>query len=174
MADAATELPIRTRDAAAPAVRPGDWRPRDYLQRAVDRLFDDFGRGFPRLRDRWLEVEPFAAGDLSYPTADMTESDGGFEIAVELPGIDEKNVDVTVQDGVITIAGQKREHHEEERRHYYLSERRFGSFRRSFRVPDSVDTDRIEAQFQKGLLKVTLPKTAAARQPEKKVPVKTG
>ncbi len=75
-------------------------------------------------------------------------------------------------DGRLTIQGEKQEEKEEKKKDYYLHERHFGSFRRSFEVPESVDADKIEASFKKGVLRLTLPKKPEAIKPEKKIEVK--
>ena len=103
---------------------------------------------------------------------DFAETEKGYEVTAELPGMDEKNIEVKFVDGVLTIKGEKQEEKEENERDYHLQERRFGSFERYFRLPDSVDKDKIEATFKKGLLTVTLPKSTEAQKAEKKIEVK--
>ena len=87
-----------------------------------------------------------------------------------MPGIDEKNVEIKVANQTLTIKGEKKE--EKEEKDYYLSERRYGSFQRSFQIPDSVDAGKIEASFAKGLLTVKLPKTTEAQKVGKKIEIK--
>ena len=91
------------------------------------------------------------------------------EISAELPGIDEKNVEVKVADDILTIKGEKQEEKEEKTKDYHLSERSFGSFQRAFQVPSGVDTDKIDAKFSKGILTVTLPKSTEAQKAPAKV-----
>jgi HSP20 family protein len=91
-----------------------------------------------------------------------------------LPGLDEKNVEIKLSNGNLTIKGEKKEEKEEREKEYYLSERRYGSFQRTFRVPESVDNDKIDASFKLGVLAVTLPKSPAAKQSEKQISVKAG
>lgn len=173
MADTSTKLPVRSEKPESAPVPARSPRPLETLQHAVDRLFEDFDRGFfPTLRQRWFDDEPFRSGELAVPAADMTETDKAYELSMELPGADEKNIDVTVSNHMLIISGEKIEEKEEKRRDYFLSERRYGSFRRSFRIPEGVDTDRIDAAFTKGVLKLTLPKAPSAQQPEKKISVK--
>jgi HSP20 family protein len=86
--------------------------------------------------------------------------------------MDEKNVEVKFADGVLTVKGEKQEEREEKKKDYYLNERNFGSFQRSFQVPDGVDADKIEASFKKGVLTVTLPKSAESQKAAKKITVK--
>jgi HSP20 family protein len=88
--------------------------------------------------------------------------------------MDESNIDVKFADGLLTIKGEKSEEKEEKKKDYYLSERRYGSFQRSFPVPESVDTDKIEAKFANGVLTVRLPKSAEAQKNEKKIAIKKG
>ena len=90
-------------------------------------------------------------------------------MTAELPGMDEKNIEVKVADGVLTIKGEKREETEKKEKDYYLQERRFGSFERRFEVPESVEADKIEASFKKGVLTLTLPKKVEAQKPAKKI-----
>jgi HSP20 family protein len=86
--------------------------------------------------------------------------------------MDEKNIEVKVVDGGLTIKGEKKDEREEKKKDYYLSERSYGSFERYFRLPESVDADKIEASFKNGVLTVTLPKKAEALKPAKKIEVK--
>ena len=103
---------------------------------------------------------------------DLVEKEKEYEISAELPGIDEKNVEIKVANHMLTIKGEKTEEKEEKKKDYYLSERRFGSFQRSFALPEGVDADKIEANFVKGVFTVKLPKTAEAQKAEKKITVK--
>jgi HSP20 family protein len=91
--------------------------------------------------------------------------------SAEMPGLDEKNIEVNVANSVLTVKGQKEEEKVEKKEDFRLRERRFGSFARSVRIPDA-DADRIEASFKNGVLKVTLPKKPEARKPVKKIEVK--
>ena len=84
---------------------------------------------------------------------------------------DENNIDVKFADGALTIKGEKRDEKEEKKKDYYLSERSYGSFQRSFRVPDGVDADKIRASFKNGVLTVILPKSAEAQKSEKKIAI---
>ncbi len=168
-----TKLPV-TKKAGEPVFAGEAWRPFDALKKEVDRLFDNFGDDFwgrPFRSFAGLErslAKQFAAA----PAVDVAETDKSYEITAELPGMDEKNVEVSLADGGITIKGEKKEETEEKKKDYYLSERRYGSFKRYFALPDGVDAAKIEATFRNGVLKVTLPKTAEAQQPAKKIEVK--
>jgi HSP20 family protein len=172
MADTATKLTVK-RDAqqekqqAPTAVR----HPFLSLRREMDRLFDDFDRGI------WLtpfhrplfEIGPAWAAN---PAVDIAENEKAFEITAELPGLDEKDVEVKVANGGVTIKGSKTEEKEEKNKNYHLQERRFGSFQRYFTIPDGVDADKIEATFKKGVLTVTMLKKPEAQKAEKKIEIK--
>lgn len=176
MSDTPTKLPIRNERKAPTRAEPANWRPFEALRQEVDRLFDDF------YRNDWLR--PFRAPpagapasisrsfEWSAPAVDIVEQDKAFEITAELPGLDEKNIEVVMRNGNIAIRGEKRDEKEEKSGDYYLRERQFGSFERTFALPDGVDADKIEARFSKGVLTVTLPKSAEAQKPEQKVTVK--
>jgi HSP20 family protein len=175
MAEAITKLPVKTEEGKSPGVAP--WRPFETLRREIDRLFEDldggmwrsrFGRPMFDLQPLWPRESSWAAA----PAVDIAETDKAYEIAAELPGMDEKNIEVKFADGVLTIKGEKKEEKEEKKKDYYLSERSYGSFQRSFQVPDGVDTDKIEASFKKGVLTVALPKSAEAQKAAKKIDVK--
>jgi HSP20 family protein len=176
MAEAATKFPVKTEEKKVG--RPTEWRPFESLRREVDRLFDDFGVGSWRspFGRGLFDVEPFWRGEVSWgkaPAVDIAESDKAYEITAELPGMDESNIDVKFSDGTLTIKGEKKDEKEEKKKDYYLSERRYGSFQRSFGVPDDVDADKIEAHFKNGVLTVTLPKRPEAQKSEKKIAIKT-
>lgn len=177
MVETATRLPVKTEKSPAPAPA-GNWAtPFESLRREVDRLFEDFhpfdfrlpstrslfGRELPSLRNPGWPVAP---------AMDLVEKDKEYEITAELPGIDEKNVEIKLANHMLTIKGEKREEKEEKDKDYYLSERRYGSFQRSFQLPEGVDADKIDATFAKGVLTVKLPKTAEAQKAEKKIAVK--
>jgi len=169
-----TKLPI-VKKPGEPALVGDVWRPFEALRKEVDRLFDDFGgddfwrrpfRSLAGLEKGW--AQKFVAT----PAADVAETEKAYEITAELPGIDQKNIEVNVASGGITIKAEKREETEEKKKDYYVSERRYGSFERYFGLPEGVDTDKIEATFKNGVLKVTLPKTVEAQKAAKKIEVK--
>ena len=173
MAENITKLPVKIEKTTTPT--PQAWQPFESLRREIDRMFDDFGGGLWRSPFRGSFFAPFQRAEVALatlPAVDVIETDKGYEITAELPGIDEKNVDVKFANGVLTIKGEKQDEKEEKKKDYYMRERSFGSFERSFEVPDSVDTDKIEATFRKGVLTLTLPKSAEAQKAEKKIAVK--
>lgn len=178
MVEGVTKLPAKTEEKTERSSALREWRPFASLRQEIDRLFDDFGQGFwgSPFRRSVVDFEPRWAREIALgiaPAVDVVEKDKAFEITAELPGLDEKNIEVKVANGGLTIRGEKKEEKEEKEKGYYLSERRFGSFERYFRVPEGVDTDKIEASFKKGVLTVTLPKKPEAQKPEKKIEVKS-
>jgi HSP20 family protein len=126
MAEPATKLSVKTEEGkAGPSTR--EWHPLESLRREVDRLFEDFDGGFwRRPRGRSLfEIPPIFRGETSWGTApavDFVEKDKHYEVTAELPGLDEKNIEVTVANGMLTIKGEKKEEKEEKKKDYYLSE----------------------------------------------------
>ena len=136
------------------------------LQREIDRLFDDFTRGFPSLGT-------FTGDGMSkmLPTMDVSETDKEIEITAELPGLEEKDVQVNLADNILTIRGEKKAEKEQKDKNYHLVERSYGSFERSLELPEGVNADAIKANIDKGVLKVVVPKPAPAQV--KKVEVKS-
>lgn len=177
MAEAATKLPIKTE--APPVTQPtkaADWQPFDALRNQVDRLFHDFQTGFlqaPFFRPS-SDIESFWRRDLGFnvtPAIDIVEKDKAYEVTAELPGLDVKNIDLQLSNGMLTIKGEKQEEKEEKTKDRYVSERRYGSFRRSLQIPGSIDVEKIEASYKSGVLTVTLPKSQEAQKKEKTIPV---
>ena len=134
------------------------------LRQEMNRLFDDALRGLPA----------FPANDAAVlvPSIDVKETEKAFEVEAELPGVDQKDVNVTYANGLLTIKGEKKAETEETNAGYHFSERSYGSFQRSFSI-DDVDTDKIEANFDRGVLRVTLPKAPAAAAKTKKIEIQT-
>lgn len=144
------------------------------MRREVDRLFEDFDGGLWRapFRHSLFDYAPFGRfGAPALPVVDIAEKDGEYQITAELPGLDEKDVEVKVANGGLTIRGQKKEEKDETKKGYHLAERRYGAFERSFAIPEGVDADKISASFSKGVLTVSLPKTAEAQKREKKIAI---
>ncbi|MBR0914584.1 Hsp20/alpha crystallin family protein [Bradyrhizobium japonicum] len=167
-----TKLPVtKTTTSPAPAGEP--WRPFQALKSEIDQIFDDFGNGFWNRPFRSLaRLERDFSKSIAAPAVDVAESEKAYEITAELPGLDEKNIDVKLVNDGLTIRGEKKEETEEKKKDYYVSERRYGSFERYFTLPDGVNVDKIEATFKNGVLKVVLPKTEEAQKPAKTINVK--
>jgi HSP20 family protein len=179
MAEAPAKIPVKTEEKPAKAPSALQARqPFDSLRREVDRLFEEFDLGFWRspFRRSVFDIEPLWRREWTWgavPAVDIAEKDKAYEITAELPGMDEKDIEVKIAAGNLTIKGEKHEEKEEKKKGYYLQERHYGSFGRRFRIPEGVDADKIEASFKRGLLRVTLPKTPEAQKPEKKIKVKS-
>jgi len=177
--EAEQEVPVKTTDPTVPSSATQMWRPFENLRHEVDRLFDDFYTRLPfrpPFRRPAFDVEPFWAPQswVTVPAVDFVEHDDAFEMTADLPGLDEKSIELKVANGVLTIKGEKTEDKEEKKGDFHLRERRVGSFERSFRIPETVDTDKIEASFKQGVLTVKMPKTADAQKSAKKIEVKGG
>ena len=121
------------------------------LRYEMDRLFEDAFGGRSRSVSGWT------------PATDLVETDAAYEVSLELPGFDREDIEVTVDQGVLTIAGQRTEEHEDEERTYHLRERSLGRFSRSFSLPSSVSAEEVSATYRDGVLRVRLPKQEEAR-----------
>ena len=139
-----------------------------------------FPQGWPQMGMRSLmDFEPLRGeagmklgSVLQGIRADISETDTEYDISVELPGIDEKDIEIDVSEGMLTMNAEKREEREEKKKNYHLTERSFGSVRRSFRVPEGVNVSKIKADFSKGVLHMMLPKTTEAKAKQRKIPVR--
>lgn len=156
------------------------------LREEVDHLFDnffsgfelgpfgDFGRSmrtapFRRFEDAFAGIN--ATHGLMNIKADVRETDDVYRIEAEMPGVEEDGVDVSVSDGTLTVSGEKKEEKKEDREDYHLTERHYGSVKRTFPVPDTVDLSKAEASFKNGVLHITLPKKALVKAKAKKIPI---
>ena len=164
-------IDIKRHHHAVPALT-GTWR--DFRQE-IDRLFDRFSEGFDSVSLQPFTsmqklFEPLAAG-FAHLSVDVAEGEKAYTISAELPGVSEKDVEVSVSDNMLVIKGEKRQEKEDKSNNHYISERSYGSFRRLFSLPPGTDADKIEAQFRNGILTVTVPK-AVEKQERRKVEVK--
>ena len=143
------------------------WRPfggeLSSLRREMDRMWDRFF-GETTLARR--------IGEEWWPSVDMSETKDNYVIKAELPGLEAQDVDVSISGDVLTIKGEKKKEEEEKDEHHHYVERYYGSFQRSFRLPANVKSDKIDASFDKGVLKVTLPKVEEAKKKKIEVKVK--
>jgi HSP20 family protein len=141
------------------------WRPFEFdrIRREMDRIWDSFLEGRPVRRveeDReWL------------PSVDVSETKSDLVIKAELPGLDSKDIDISMNNGYLTIRGEKKNEKEEREESYHLIERNYGLFTRSVRLPKEVQSDKITASFKNGVLKITLPKSDEAKKKEIKIKV---
>lgn len=141
------------------------WRPFGELspyRRESGRLLDRFfGSPFFDIRQTHL-----------VPPLEVTEDKDNYLVKMELPGVEEKDVSITLTDGTLTIKGEKRTEKEEKNDMCYCSERSYGSFQRSVELPSTIDTEKVKAHYDKGVLEVRLPKTEEVKPREVKIEVK--
>lgn len=150
-------------------VRKEEDNPFALMQREMNRVFDSFSRNwglgsFPELTGSFM------------PRLDVTENARAFTVTAELPGMSEKEIDLSISGDTLTIRGEKKEEKEEKDKdkNYYYSERSYGAFLRTIPLPRQVEADKVSASFKKGVLTITLPKTAAAMESTKRIDVRTG
>ncbi|MFP4638629.1 MAG: Hsp20/alpha crystallin family protein [Spirochaetaceae bacterium] len=133
----------------------------DRLRDEINRIFDEDWFGGPGMLDR-----TFA------PSLDVRDEDDQVEVTAELPGVDRKDIDVSVSGNVLTIKGEKKDEHEEEKGGYYHRERWSGSFQRSVTLPDAIDADKVNAEMKNGVLHISFPKREEVKP--KQISVKSG
>lgn len=155
-------VPRRRREERSLAERAPE--PFGYLRNQINRVFDDFW-GEPWLGPR----NEMAAG--FWPQVDVTETDKEIKVSAEIPGVEPKDLDVTVEDNMLTIKGEKKYEREEKEKGQYRMERSYGSFQRAIELPAEVDESRAKAEFKKGVLRLTLPKRPGAQSRRKKIPI---
>src|SRR5262245_32811379 len=150
------------------------WHPRRNLQREINQIFDQFDRGWRPLQRSMFGFEPFTQFETvwSSPAVDVVDKEKSYEITAEVPGMAPENLEVKLVNGRLVIKGEKKETTEEKHGETELSERRYGSFERTFSVPEGVDANKIEATLNAGVLTIALPKTTEAQKPVKKIEVK--
>jgi HSP20 family protein len=148
-------------------VRREEDNPFATMQREMNRIFDSFNRNWG------LGAFPEFTGSFM-PRLEVSEDAKAFTVTAELPGMSEDEIDLSISGDVLTIRGEKKEEKEDKNKNYYYSERSYGSFMRSIPLPGQVESDKVSASFRKGVLMITLPKTTAAVESSKKIPVKTG
>ncbi len=135
------------------------------LFREIEKTFEDFSRRTP--------LASFTAAGLA-PKIDVSESKDGIDVTAELPGVEEKDIDITLSNDVLTIRGEKKVERDQKEKNWHVVERSYGSFSRSIALPFEADMTKVEAKFDKGVLKVHLPKSAEAAKKEKKIEIKKG
>ena len=140
------------------------------FQKEVNRLFDNFSENMFSLSPMRRNLQDVSA---VYPKMDVSETDEEFKISAELPGMDEKDIDVSVSRDVLTIKGEKKAEKEEKKPSYYRMERTYGTFQRSIPLPEGVEKDQVKATFKKGVLNVVIPKSEKTVKESKKVEIKT-
>jgi len=149
-----------------PSHRREDAGPFAELHKQMDELFDDWARS----------VRPPVAtrreAGLLRPTIDVSETEDAFKVSAELPGVEEKDVDVTVSDDRLTIKAEKRKESEEKDERFHRVERSYGAFERTMTLPPGVDTENVNAEMKNGTLTITIPKTQRMKEHTRKIAVK--
>jgi HSP20 family protein len=143
------------------------WDPFRELEEMSDRL----NRMFARPATRTNGKETMIVADWT-PTVDISETDGEYQIKAEIPDVKKEDVKVTLEDGVLTIQGERKQEKEEKGKKYHRIERSYGSFVRSFSLPDVIDEEKVKAEFKDGVLSLHLPKSEKAKP--KAIEVKVG
>ncbi len=132
------------------------------FRREVNRLFDNF----------FTQPLRFSDDDGSFsPTVDISETDANIKVKAELPGMDEKNVELLLDENSLTIRGEKKDESERTEEGIQIKESSFGRFERIIPLPTEIESERVDAKFKRGVLTVTLPKTEKAKKARKKIPV---
>jgi HSP20 family protein len=134
------------------------WDPLKELEEVSNRLNRFFGRSVTHTGSS-QDMQPLPEWT---PATDISETDAAYLIKAEIPGVQKEDVKVTLHEGVLTISGERRQEKEEKGRKYHRIERSYGSFVRSFRMPEDADESAVKAEFKNGMLKLTLPKSAFA------------
>ena len=164
-----TNVPVRQDPRPKREEMPAPRRHIDSLRTEIERLFDAFEPA------RWMDF-PFArlpqADDGLSPAMDLSENGKAYALRIEIPGIDPARIEVKLSNGSLSISGEKSSEAQEQGDDFHISERSWGSFRRTVRLPEDVDRDAIEASCSNGVLTVILPKSAKALAAERKIDVK--
>lgn len=135
------------------------------VRREIERAFDDYGRNWPAIKDlskRGLHVK-----------VDVSETDASIDVKAEIPGVDAKDIDIKLQDNILTIKGEKKQEKEDTKKDYHITERTYGSFSRSFTLPADVEVSKVAATFTNGMLNITLPKSHDSKTGSIAIPIKS-
>ncbi|MER9439863.1 Hsp20/alpha crystallin family protein [Mesorhizobium sp. M0340] len=159
----------RENNQAPSLFRSGDRDPFLTLHREMNRLFDEAFRGFDT---RLPSLGGFSAARASWPSVEISDSEKEIRVTAEIPGMDEKDVELLLDDGVLTLRGEKREETEDKDRQF--SERFYGRFERRIPLGYEVDEEKVNAAFRNGVLSVTLPKTEHAQAKAKRIAINGG
>ena len=134
------------------------------IQREINRMFNGFFRGSAWDEDTLVPT-------FWMPSVDVAEHDNEYVVKVELPGVSKDDVNITMQDSVLTIRGEKKEEKETKESSYHRVERSYGSFQRSFTLPTTVKSDKVNASYKDGILTISLPKTEETKPKQIEVKV---
>lgn len=175
MAKNKEKTPAKTESAEQRPVEQRAWAPFWDLREEIENLFDDFASGNALAPFRgWRRPGRALSTGAALPRLDVIDKEDAVKLVAELPGLEDKDIDVQVTDSTLTLSGEKKEETEkgDKEGDYYVCERRFGSFRRSIPLPEGIDQDKIDAHFRNGVLTVNLPKKPEAKAPSRKIEVK--
>ncbi len=136
------------------------------LFREIEKTFDDFSRRAP-----FVGVSATGEG-LRAPKIDVSEADDAIDVTAELPGVEEKDIDITLLEDVLTIRGEKKDERDDKDKNWHVVERRYGAFSRSIALPCEPDASKVEAKFSNGILHIHLPKSADIAKKEKKIEIR--
>jgi HSP20 family protein len=162
-------IPWGRSNGQAPTVfRDEDRNPFLSLHREMNRLFDDVFRGFDGHLPAVSSLSSFSA---AWPKVEISDSDKEIKVTAEIPGLEEKDVEVLLEDGVLTLKGEKRSEVEDKEKHF--SERFYGHFERRIPLGVEIEEDKIEARFKNGVLNVVLPKSPKAQAQVKRIAIKS-
>ena len=153
-----TNVPVRTGNM---------WEPLSRIRDEFDRMFDEtpnntFGS---RLMQKFYETAD--------PVVELRDKKDEYELVAEVPGMSSEDIEIKLSDGMLRLSGEKSESHEEEGESFMFSERHYGSFERAIKLPNGIDHEKISADAKDGLLTIHIPKSAEARQKERKIPIQT-
>ena len=137
------------------------------LQREMNRVFESFWKGFDQ-----FGPNDSSLGDL-IARSDVVETDGAIEVSIELPGVDEEDIQVSISDDSLSIKGEKRIERQDDKKGYFVSERSYGTVERTIALPPGLDSSKAEATFSKGVLTVSLPQSEAAKAKVRRIEVKS-
>ena len=157
----------RSNNQVPTVFRDDDRNPFLSLHREVNRLFDDVFRGFDGRLPTFGSLSSFSA---AWPSVEISDTDTEIKVTAEIPGLEEKDVEVLLDDGVLTLKGEKRSETEDKDKQF--SERFYGHFERRIPLGVEVEEDKIEARFKNGVLTVVLPKSAKAQSQVKRITIK--
>jgi HSP20 family protein len=139
------------------------------LHREVNRLFDDVFRGFDQFGIGRFPSLPTGRSNWGWPNVEVSETDKEIRVTAELPGLEEKDVEVTLDDDMLTLRGEKRSESEDKGRQF--SERFYGQFERHIPLAGEVEEDKVDARFKNGVLTITMPKTERAQSKTRRIAI---
>ncbi len=153
------------RKDGAPDAKSSEDNPIGTLQREMNHVFENFWNRVGQFEWPWGSVEA---------KSDVVETDKAIEVSIELPGMEMKDIEVKVNDDMLTVKGEKKIERQEEKKGYYLSERSYGAIYRTIPLPPGVDGEKAQASFKNGVLTIKLPQTPEAQAKVKRIEVKNG